>query len=129
MNQQASRWLSAATLLQPPYSNGLALWDCETALPCEYYILFLAKFTDTIVGILPTRPRRANRVALALWDPRRSEDRASWPDFTREEPSRCCGSCCCRAGPKACRRFREEARYLEGIWRIGGVSKYVINSF
>jgi hypothetical protein len=85
----------------------------------------LEQFTDIIVGILPTRPKRANRVALAVWDPRRGKDCASCADFTREEPSRCCSSCCCCAGPRACGRFREEARYLEGIWRIGGVSTYV----
>ena len=105
--------------------NGFALRDCEAALPCAYYTLFLEHFTDIIVGISSTRPKRANRVALALWDPRRGEDRAGCAYFTSKEPSRCCGSCCCRAGPKACGRFREDARYLESIRRVGGVSTYV----
>ena len=124
MPQSCAEPAECSNSLATPH-NGFALRDCETALPCAYYALFLKHFIDIIVGISPTRPQRANCVALALWDPRRGEDCAGCTDFTSEEPSRCHGSCCCRTGPKACGRFREDARYLESIRRVGSISTYV----
>jgi hypothetical protein len=39
--------------------------------------------------VSPTRPKQANRVTIAVWDPRRGKNCAYCADFSREEPSRC----------------------------------------
>ena len=116
-------------ILSIPYHD-LALRICETDLPCAYHALFLSNHTHTSMGpvdVSPTCANRAHRVTIAVWYPRRGEGRSYRTGFAREGSSRCGGSRCCRAGPRACGRFCEEARYPESIWRAWGVSKYVID--